>query len=398
MKIKRRVLYMQPAPRFGGAERQAATNIPLLCDQGIDVLTMTGPGLTILDWLRERGVYNYFHSRWFPGGWPKQRGLAKITLPFRYYNCVRHLQAEVETLIRNERIDLVFSAMPISWIAATPVARRLGVPIVWRAGGTETTRTRQIALARWSRRHKPDLLICNGDAVARMFEPIVGARTEVVRNGLDLDQFHPADAASAHFRPSSARATVGFAARLAEQKRPQDFIALAARLAVSHPDIAFLIAGDGSREPEYRAMAAEMGARNVHFLGYVGDMHSFYASCDILVLPSRSEGCPNVALEAMASRTAIVAAETAGTREVIRPDRDGILYPVGDIDLLTEGVTNMLDNNLLYERMVDSAFRRVNSHFSARACAEHTANLIHQTLAASPKRLLPFPQVATIAR
>src|SRR5204863_268454 len=108
------------------------------------------------------------------------------------------------------------------------------------------------------------------------------------------------------YRPPGASVVIGFGARLAPQKRPEDVIRAAALLAGDYPGAAFVIAGEGSRRADYETLARSLGVeRTVRFVGYVPDMRSFYASVDIVVLPSRSEGCPYVVLESLAMRTAL---------------------------------------------------------------------------------------------
>lgn len=372
-----RVLYLQPASLFGGAERQAATVIPLLRRSGIDVVTLVGPGRLAVDWLQERGVQDIVYTLDFPGGWRKPRGLERLTLPWRYVRCRQRIAAEVERLVEERHVDLVYAALPFSWIAATPAARRRGVPIVWRAGGTEISPAVRTALRGWSAFNSPDLLVCCSESVKRTFGPTVRAPAEVVLNGVDTTQWHPAAADPARLRPREARLVVGFAARLVGQKRPEDILALAARIAPQHADVVFLIAGEGSRRAEYERQTEAMGLRrSVRFLGYVADMRAFYAACDIFILPSRSEGCPNVVLEAMAMRRAVVVSDVAGTREILRDRREGLVYPIGDIDRLTDAVSWLIAEPSLRQALAERSYRRVVNELSADAAARKLGALL----------------------
>lgn len=369
------MLYLQPAAHFGGAERQAATVIPLLRDHGIEAIPYVGPGRAICEWLDERGVEDYVHTRAFPGGWAKPSGLARAMLPVRYGRCLVDTREELAEVIRERGIDVVFAAMSFSWIAATHVARKLGVPIVWRAGGTECTPAQRHLLSLWARRQRPDVLVCNGDAVRRLYAPLIGAPSVMIRNGVDIRQFYPGAGTRHALRPPGARVVIGFAGRLVPQKRPQDFIKAAARFS-ARDDVAFLLAGEGSRRAEYEKLAEEHGARTLRVLGYVRDMRDFYESCDILVLPSRSEGCPNVVLEAMAMKTGVVAADAPATREIVTTGVDGLLYPIGDVDALARAITQLIDQPETRRVLVERAYRRVTQHLTAEACATLTARLL----------------------
>src|SRR5262245_9004895 len=280
-----RILYVQPCANFGGAERQASIVIPQLAKAGIEVIPLVGPNRTICDWLADQGVSNWILSGDFPGSWPPHRGLARVVLPARYLGCQRRVASQVARIARERAVDLVFAAMPFGWMAATGAARSVGLPGVWRAGGTWIQRYERPLLKAWAHLQRPDLLVCCGDGVRRTFEPLVPAPAVVVQNGVELGKFVASQGDPLAFRPPGAGFVVGFAARLTPQKRPEDLIEMAALVARRRSDVVFLIAGEGSRRPGYEALARARGvADRVRFLGFVSDMASFYASCDLVVL------------------------------------------------------------------------------------------------------------------
>jgi glycosyltransferase involved in cell wall biosynthesis len=376
-----RILYVQPCASFGGAERQASISVPRLSTLGFDVLPLVGPSDTIVSWLREIGVDDLVRAPEFPGGWPKPRGLERATLPVRYWRCLRGIERRIERLIRERDIDLIFAAMPFSWVAATALARHLRLPIIWRAGGTEISPAERAVLAVWATLNPPDLLVCCGESVQRTYGPLVRAPSLVIPNGVDTDTFHPDAGDARRYRPPGAGVVIGFAARLVPQKRPEDLLRVAAAISARHPDACFLVAGDGSRRAGYEELARslDVGAR-VRFLGYVADMRSFYAACDIFVLPSRSEGCPNVVLESMAMRRAVLASDAPGTREVIRDGRDGLLFPVGDLGAFAAAANRLIEHPSFRRALATRAHDRVLAAFSTDAAARRLASVLTAAL------------------
>ena len=352
----------------------------LLPQFDVEVIPMVGPGHIVADWLRECGVQGVVESPHFPGGWSKQRGLGRLTLPVRYLSCGMRARAQMASLAREHSIDVIFASLPFAWITGSLVARAAGVPIVWRAGGTYLNVAQRAALWSWTHWQRPDLLLCNSEAVRDTFSPLVPAPVEVVPNGVDRAVFHPGAGAASRFRPVAARYVVGCAMRLADSKRPWDFIELAARLRSSHPDAHFLLAGEGSRRAELEQLARQSGADNLTFLGFVSDMPSFYAACDLLVLPSRSEGCPNYLLEATAMGKAVVASAIAPVVELVRVTENAVLFELGDVDGLCHAVSELLANperlRVLAERGLSHA-----EQFSARACAARLAVILRALVA-----------------
>jgi glycosyltransferase involved in cell wall biosynthesis len=357
---------------------------------GVDVVPLVGPGHIVADWLRECGVREIVETQNFPGAWKKQDGLRRLTLPFRYVDCGLRAQAEIERLVKAHAADIILASLPFAWITGFLVARRAEIPIVWRAGGTDLHPVQQAALWLLTRFQRPDLLLCNGDAVRNTFGPLVPAPVEVVPNGVDQSVFRPGAGDVRRYRPRGCTHVVGCAMRLADSKRPQDFVALAARLRNRLPKVRFLLAGEGSRRTELQQMARNMGADNLELLGFVGDMPSFYAACDLLVLPSRSEGCPNFMLEALAMGKPMVAADIPSIAELVRTTEHAVLFSLGDVAELVNAVSALL---LEPERLRALASRAVAhaDRFTARASAARIAAILRTLVAERSAIPVPLP-------
>jgi glycosyltransferase involved in cell wall biosynthesis len=389
-----RALYLQPAPLFGGAERQAALTTALMPHFGVEVVPMVGPGPIVADWLRECGVRDIVETKNFPGGWKKQRGLGRLTLPWRYLDCGVQAQSEIARMADTRGIDIILASLPFAWITGTLVARRAGIPIVWRAGGTYLNLAQRASLWMVTRVQRPDLLLCNSGAVRNTFSPLVPAPTQVVFNGVDQRVFHSAAGDVRRYRPVGASHVIGCAMRLADSKRPQDFVALAARLKSEHPKARFLLAGEGSRRAQLEQMAEQMGASNLSFLGFVADMPSFYAACDLLVLPSRSEGCPNFMLESVAMGKAMVAADIAPVVELVETTEHAVLYRLGNVTELVAAVRGLLSDPERRSALAGQALSRAHQ-FTARASAAKIAGILERLVAEYsgkpvPSRVVPL--------
>lgn len=111
-------------------------------------------------------------------------------------------------------------------------------------------------------------------------------------------------------------------------------------------DYRLLIAGGGKDRCWLEEMAAELGiAHKVDFLGWVLHPEKLYATCDLLVLPTRwQEPFGLVGLEAASKGLPIVAFDLGGCREYIVPGENGILVPQGNIDEFASTVQNLLEN------------------------------------------------------
>ena len=89
--------------------------------------------------------------------------------------------------------------------------------------------------------------------------------------------------------------------------------------------------GNGGLLPALRRRAAALGIDGrVHFTGWRPNVESLMAASEMLVLPSRWEGMPNVVLEAMAAGKPVVATQAEGTVELLGLAALDQTVPVGD--------------------------------------------------------------------
>ena len=75
------------------------------------------------------------------------------------------------------------------------------------------------------------------------------------------------------------------------------------------------------------------------------------SAADILVLPSYSEGLPNVVMEALSCSTPAIVTDVGGCSEVVKDSETGFVVPVGDVEALRDRIKYLLENEGLRERM-----------------------------------------------
>jgi glycosyltransferase involved in cell wall biosynthesis len=192
-------------------------------------------------------------------------------------------------------------------------------------------------------------------------------RTHVIPLGIDLDRF--------------ARGTrvldgplVGNVARLAEQKGHRDLIAAAPQVLEGHPDIRFVVAGEGELRDELEALAAPLGDR-FSFLGPRDDVPDVLASLDVFAFPSRFEGLCLAVIEAQAAGVPVVATPVGGIRETVREGETGWLVPLHDVDALAERISWCLEHPDEARAVAQEGQRRVREQFSVERMVEETLAL-----------------------
>jgi glycosyltransferase involved in cell wall biosynthesis len=131
------------------------------------------------------------------------------------------------------------------------------------------------------------------------------------------------------------------------------------------------IAGQGEQEVELRAYAAGHGlASRVHLLGYRADIANLLAAADVFALPSLSEGVPLALLEAMFAGKGIAASGVGGVPEVVTSEREALLVPPDDPELLATALGRLLEDRALRDRLGQAARQRAERAFTVDTMAD----------------------------
>lgn len=131
-------------------------------------------------------------------------------------------------------------------------------------------------------------------------------------------------------------------------KGHETLIAAASRVVAQFPDARFLVVGedpDGSRInfERLRALAEAQGlAAKFIFTGFQSDIPKLIAAMDVVVVPSLSENCGG-AVEPFASGVPVVASETGGLPELVRPGSTGALFQPAHPEDLAERLNAILE-------------------------------------------------------
>lgn len=174
------------------------------------------------------------------------------------------------------------------------------------------------------------------------------ARLTVIPNGIDPLPYDTAVACSRESLGVPADAPLALCiGRLDVQKGLPFLLDAAERVIAARPDWHLVMVGDGPERDQLHQRTAENQrlADRVHWLGRRNDVPSLLKAADLLVLASLWEGMPNVILEAMAARRAVVATAVEGSNELVIPGQTGWLVPPCDPDRLGQALLDALTDS-----------------------------------------------------
>ncbi|KAA6481628.1 glycosyltransferase family 4 protein [Bacillus swezeyi] len=145
---------------------------------------------------------------------------------------------------------------------------------------------------------------------------------------------------------------LSYVGRLAPEKDLETLLKIA-----NHPslkkDVHWLIAGDGPLKKELEKQAPD----NMTFAGYLKgeDLSRIYASSDLFVFPSPTETFGNSALEALASGTPVIGADSGGLKDFIRNGKNGYLAEPKNPEAFAQHILHILLHASLKKRMAQEA-------------------------------------------
>ncbi|CAN2040236.1 N-acetylgalactosamine-N, N'-diacetylbacillosaminyl-diphospho-undecaprenol 4-alpha-N-acetylgalactosaminyltransferase [Candidatus Magnetomoraceae bacterium gMMP-15] len=139
-------------------------------------------------------------------------------------------------------------------------------------------------------------------------------------------------------------------------------------------NLELILIGDGPERKILENLANKLQLNDkVHFLGHLQNPFKYLSRSNLFILPSSSEGFPNVLVEAMICKVPVISTDCkSGPREILAPGTNykkqlkkgieftdyGILVPVGNPDILAEAMITMLTNEKLSIKYIQKAYER----------------------------------------
>jgi glycosyltransferase involved in cell wall biosynthesis len=281
--------------------------------------------------------------------------------------------------IRAERVDIVHTFFETSDLWAAPIAKLSGCRVVSSRRDMGILRSGKHRLAYRIVNPMFDSVLTVSNAVrdfALQEGGIDPVKTAVIRNGIDINQVASAKPCSRRdlqlADASHLICSVGFI----RQVKGFDILIRAAGIVCKEfPKAVFLIVGEvigAAAEQQYftslQHLATSMGlANNIKFLGASNQVPSILKMCDVFALLSRSEGLPNVLLEAMACGVPCVATTVGGSPEVLSEPGTGYLVPPHNPKVAADHILMLLRDPQLALRTGEAGRRMVLARFSAQA-------------------------------
>ncbi|MFT3879130.1 MAG: glycosyltransferase [Gemmatales bacterium] len=166
-------------------------------------------------------------------------------------------------------------------------------------------------------------------------------------------------------------------ARMDEAKDQDTLLRAIAYLKQQGRRIQLCLAGDGPRRALLNQLAEQLGLQDcVTLPGARQDIPELLGSSDLFVFSTRTEGFGLALIEAMSAGVPILSSDLDVCREILADGSCGMLFPVGDVKSLADGIAKMLDQPELARSFAIAARMRANEVYSPETAVKQYTQLL----------------------
>ena len=280
------------------------------------------------------------------------------------------LASTLVDVIKNHHLDLLHVHYAIPHASAAYLAKQIlakegiQIPFITTLHGTDIT------LVGRDKTYAPVVTfsINESDAITAVSHNLreetfkhfkIDKEIDVIMNFVDVARFNrkPIDAFRKAIAPAGERILL-HASNFRKIKRVPDVVRIFATVRSKIP-CKLLFVGDGPERSTAEDLSRELGVSDdVLFVGKQEQMEDILAIADVFLLTSEYESFGLAALEAMAAKVPVVSTDAGGLAEINIHGETGFLSKVGDVDLMSEQVMQLLQSESTLKSFRANAYKQ----------------------------------------
>ena len=300
-------------------------------------------------------------------------------------------QWKLNKLVRREKVNLLcvhgYKACVMGWWAGI----KCGIPVIAFSRGY-TDENKKIAFYNWLERRTLGrmsgvVFVSEGQKKKVASFGVKVRNNWVVKNAINVhskqsfNQDETRKEVLSELGLSYDSKLIVTAGRLSPEKGHKYLIEAIKEMDGKQNNTCFVFCGEGQCREELEQLAKNLGVYKMcRFLGFRRDLQRFFKAMDLMVLPSLTEGLPNVVLEAFAWAKPVVATKVGGVPEVIQHGVNGFLVPPERPDLLANSICRYLDNPDMMKSMGETGWRIVKSDFNLESQTQKLETIYRKVL------------------
>ena len=303
----------------------------------------------------------------------------RIDALIRYVASFVSTMRQVRSRVREHQPELIHANSVRAGLVISAATLGLGIPIVWHVHDLLPKHPLSTCIRLFALLRPPLRIVVVANAAADRFKGKLLLRfpkrvkVAVVYNAVDAARLSSTSTSVSirkELRIRNSDRLIGIVGNLSPVKGQLELIRAFAEARKRIPNLALLVVGSAlfNRGDGYqKQLLAEVRVLKlepyVRLLGQRSDVPAIMAALDLLVMNSRSEAFPLVALEGMAAGVPVLATAVGGLPELITHETNGWLVPFGDEAKLVDGIASLLEQPDLSTRLAAQGRQRVSKNF-----------------------------------
>ena len=348
------ILFIQGVSRYGGALKSLFRTLQILKKAGHKPVVVTSRENQLTRDCAQEGITFYT----FPiGMWRKAK-----TWPFLPVTFYRLLK-----VIKEEEIELIHCNTLWDTPYGLVLSAITGLPVV--------THLRNVHSKKLLAKYHVNLakaIIGVSHACLKFLGPEERRKAKVIYN--PLEPLKSAETPKTSYHP-----TLAIIGRVDTTKGQIEFIEKVFKRLIQQLNVTLYIVGEASQKEKFlenrvKEYEEQLNGK-VIYTGYTPDVHKYYATSDVIVIPSKMnalEGVPRVAIEAASAKRPVAATRSGGTEEIVN-HKKGVL--VNNIEDLQKPLPTLLLHPSLQRKIAVNANAYISSLCSHEAHLKHLINI-----------------------
>ena len=270
-------------------------------------------------------------------------------------------------IFKQYRPDVINIQSRDDWIAATGVAKKMGIKVLWTDHMdfrswvlTNVNVWYKNLIGKWILRcaKEADKIIMISDFERKSFEKIAGVgkyNLVTIKNGAK-------DEREKYGNIKYKKDSICYVGRVVEYKGIRELIMAFRRVLEKFKNVRLNIYGGGEDLEKYKKLARGISEKIV-FYGQTDEPLRALNENEIFILPSYREGLSLSLLDAAMMGKKIIASDVDGNPEVIQNAKTGLLVPVKNVKELTKAMMWMLEHKKQADKLAENARKYYKENF-----------------------------------
>lgn len=386
---KKNILFVIHYPDINsGATRSLADVIDTLIERELiqaTILFCGNPGNAV-NYFETKGIHCYRHKY---GRLDYDKGsnlidkmciCLKIMIKYLIDRCTLNRLA---TIIEKEKIEIIYSNTSVVYIGDL-LAKKFALPHIWHIREfCQEDHNLGLCFGNKSfirRVNRANAVLFISNSIQKKYKSKITTRQYVIYNDIS-----PLFIKARAFDKSTISDClhVAIIGTIQEGKRQID--AIKAIEIANGERIRFILHIAGSTSGKYYEKIHDYVDKHnlndmVFFDGFVKDTVTYRQNMDIGIVASYLEGFGRVTIEGMLNGMLMIGSDSAGTSELIINGKNGLLYPMGDIDALAESLSYLYDNQDIMKSMAQYGFNWAVEKFTKGIAASRIYEIINELM------------------